>query len=214
MPERPIPELIVARDFTADAAAFIEALQPRTIALSGGETPRPVYERLANAGLPWRDIDVCFGDERCVPPDDPASNFRMAYEALLSRVEARVHRMPGESCDADAYERELDTVFGPGLLVFDLVVLGLGTDGHTASLFPGDPALEVRDRHVVRVQRPDHDRLSLTLPVLSAARVALFLVAGAGKRAALRGLLEGDSSPAARVAAGRIVVIADAAAAP
>ena len=154
-----------------------------------------------------------FGDERCVPPDHPDSNYRMAYEALLSHVQARVHRMPGETCDAAAYEEELTRVFGPGLPEFDLVLLGLGEDGHTASLFPGDPALDITDRRVVRVERPDHPRLTLTLPVLSAAKVVMFLVSGESKREALGRLLAGADIPAARVRARQVIVIADEAAA-
>ena len=122
--------------------------------------------------------------------------------------------MPGETCDAAAYEEELSRVFGPGLPIFDLVLLGLGEDGHTASLFPGDSALEVTKEHVVGVQRSDYARLTLTLPVLSAARVALFLVSGQSKREALRRLLAGDDIPAARVRAKRVLIIADEAAAP
>jgi 6-phosphogluconolactonase len=196
---------------------------PRTVALSGGSTPRPVYERLARAEYPWTDVDVFFGDERCVPPDHPASNFRMANEALLEIIPARVHPMvkragpgmeaPEESCDAPAYERELASVFGPDTVPrFDLVFLGLGDDGHTASLFPGDLALEVRDRFVVPVSRPDYDRLTLTYPVLNAARLAVFLVAGESKRSALQQLLEDGDVPAARVRAEHVVVLADEAA--
>jgi 6-phosphogluconolactonase len=155
---------------------------------------------------------VFFTDERCVPPDHPDSNYRMANETLLSRVPARVHRMPGESCYAAAYEEELATVFGPGLPVFDLVVLGLGADGHTASLFPDDPALDVTDRNVLRVSRPDYDRLTLTLPALSAAKAALFLVAGESKHDVLYRFRSGDDMPASRVHAKRVVVLADEAA--
>jgi 6-phosphogluconolactonase len=133
----------------------------------------------------------------------------MAWEALLAKVPARVHRMPGEDCEATGYEAELAAVFGPGMPAFDLAVLGLGTDGHTASLFPGDPALAERTRHVVRVERVDHPRLTLTLPVLSAARVAMFLVTGAEKRGALAALMAGADIPAARVAAQRVAVLAD-----
>lgn len=203
-------ELVVTPDVAAEAQRFIEALQPRSIALAGGSTPRALYERLATSeALPWRDIDLWFGDERCVPPDHEASNYRMAYEALLSRVPARVHRMPGESCDAAAYETGLRAAFGPATPVFDLVLLGLGEDGHTASLFPGDAALSEQERLVRQVERPDHARLTLTLPVLSAARCALFLVTGAAKREALASLMADGDSPAARVQAGRIVVMAD-----
>lgn len=198
----------------AEAAAdlFLEAA-PRSVSLAGGTTPRVCYERLAGFEYRWADVDVFFGDERCLPPDHPDSNFRMAHEVLLSRVPARVHRMPGESCDAAAYERELREVLGPNGAL-DLVVLGLGEDGHTASLFPGDPALEEAERLVVRVERPDHPRLTLTLPVLSASPVAVFLVQGERKREALRLLLTGADIPAARVTAERVVIVADAAAAP
>jgi 6-phosphogluconolactonase len=202
-------ELIIVGDVAAAAERLFLELRPRTVALSGGSTPRLLYERLALAEYGWETTDIFFGDERCVPPEDPASNYRMAHEALLSRVPARVHRMPGETCDADKYEAELASVFGAGVPAFDLVLLGLGEDGHTASLFPGDAALDVRDRNVVRVQRPDYARLSVTLPVLNAARVALFLVAGEAKRGALGQLMGGADIPAARVSAGRVIVLAD-----
>ncbi len=207
------PELVVAQDIAVAAAERFLALRPRTVALAGGATPRRLYERLATCEFPWSETEVFFGDERCVPPDHPDSNYRLASESLLSKVPARVHRMRGESCDAGAYEEELSGVFGPGLPQFELVLLGLGEDGHTASLFPGDPALEENERRVVRVQRPDHPRLTLTLPVLSAAKVALFLVAGASKREALRRLLRGEEIPAARVRAKQVVIVADEAAA-
>jgi 6-phosphogluconolactonase len=207
------PELVVAPDIAGAAAERFLALRPRTLALAGGSTPRRLYERLAACDFPWSETEVFFGDERCVPPDHPDSNYRMAHEALLSRVRARVHRMPGETCDAAAYEEELTSLFGPALPKFDLVLLGLGIDGHTASLFLGDPALDVRDRRVVRVQRPDHPRLTLTLPVLSAAKAAMFLVSGESKREPLCQLLAGVDIPAARVRARRVIIIADEAAA-
>jgi 6-phosphogluconolactonase len=206
-------ELRVVDDLAVAAADLFVEVAPRTVALAGGRTPRRLYERLASLEYPWHRVDVFFGDERCVPPEHPDSNFRMAQETLLSKVPARVHRMPGESCDAFGYERELRAALG-GALGIDLVILGLGEDGHTASLFPGDPALEESERLVVRVERPDHPRLTLTLPILSAAPLALFLVEGEGKREAVRGLLTGADIPAARVAAVRVVVLADAAAAP
>jgi 6-phosphogluconolactonase len=212
----PRRELRVVEDLAAGAAAEIEAIGPRTLALAGGSTPREVYRRLATARVDWRSLDVFFGDERCVPADHPDSNFRMAHEALLAGVPVRVHRMPGETCAASAYEAELRAAFEThdrtpeGVPVFDLVLLGLGEDGHTASLFPGDPALLERERLVVRVERPDHPRLTLTLPVLSAARAALFLVAGAAKREPLRRLLAGDPAlPASHVGAARVVIFAD-----
>jgi 6-phosphogluconolactonase len=206
-------ELRVVDDLAAAAADLFLEVAPRTVALAGGTTPRRAYERLASLDYPWTDVDVFFGDERCVPPDHPDSNFRMAHQALLSKVPARVHRMPGESCDALAYQQELRAVLGTNLLL-DLVILGLGVDGHTASLFPGDPAIQETERLVVRVERPDHPRLTLTLPVLSASPVALFLVEGERKREAVRRLLTGDVIPAARVASDRVVILADPAAAP
>jgi 6-phosphogluconolactonase len=207
------PELVVARDIASAAAERFLSLRPRFLALAGGSTPRRLYERLPTCDFPWSETEVFFGDERCVPPEHPDSNYRMAHEALLSRVQAKVHRMHGETCDTAAYEEELTKVFGPGLPRFDLVLLGLGEDGHTASLFPGDPALEVTDRRVVRVQRPDHPRLTLTLPVLSAAKVAMLLVSGESKREPLHQLLKGADIPAARVRARHVFIIADEAAA-
>lgn len=205
-------ELIVSDDPATEAARLIRELSPRSMALAGGSTPRALYERLGAADLDWANVDCFFGDERCVPPDHPDSNYRMALEALLSRVPARVHRMPSEACDAAAYEEVLRAELGDAP-VLDLALLGLGEDGHTASLFPGDAALEERERLVARVERPDHPRLTLTLPVLSAARVAIFLVAGASKRDALASLMADGAIPAARVAAARVVVVADTAAA-
>lgn len=210
----PVIELVVAPDFGTAGAELFRAVAPRTVALAGGETPRQVYAHLATLDYPWTKTQVFFGDERCVAVDDVASNYRMAWETLLSKVPAIVHPMPGATCNAAAYEREIEATFGPGVPRFDLIFLGLGADGHTASLFPGGPELDERDRRVVRVSRPDHSRLTLTLPVLSSARPAVFLVAGAAKREALARLLRGEDIPAARVHAERVVVIADDAAAP
>ena len=207
-------ELLVTSDIPETVADLFLHQRPRAVVLAGGRTPGAVYARLAAERYDWGTVDVFFSDERCVPPDHRDSNFRMAKEALLSRVPARVHRMPGETCDAAGYEKELRAVFGEGLPTFDLVFLGLGTDGHTASLFPGDPALEESHRLVVKVARPDHHRLTLTLPLLSASKLAVFLVSGAEKREALQRVLADEDLPAARVAARRVLIIADAAAAP
>ena len=207
-------ELLVIPDVTEEAARVFLNERPRTVLLAGGRTPRPLYARLASLRYTWAALDVFFSDERCVPPDHPDSNFRMVHEALLSKVPAIVHRMRGETCDADGYERELRRFFGQGPTAFDLAFLGMGADGHTASLFPGDPALEETQRLVVRVQRPDHPRVTLTLPALCASRLAVFLVSGAEKREALRQVLSGEDVPAARVAARRVVIIADPAAVP
>lgn len=206
-------ELVVTEDVAGAALAEFVGLEPRVVALAGGTTPRAFYERLAGLEYPWPEVDVLFTDERCVPPDDPDSNFRMAQEALLSRLEPapRVHRMAGEGCDAEASELALRSSFGT--LRLDLAVLGLGADGHTASLFPDDHALAEPIRWVTRVERPDHPRLTLTLPVLSSSRMAMFLVTGEAKREALRRLLKGEPTPAGMVRAGRVLVIADRAAA-
>lgn len=204
-------ELRVVEDVASAAADLYTGVSPRTVALAGGSTPRRAYETISRLEYPWEQTHFFFGDERCVPLDDPDSNFRMASESLLSKVPAISHPMTG--CDPAAYEEELARVMGLGLPTLDLVFLGLGEDGHTASLFPRDAALEVSDRNVVVVERADHRRMTLTLPVLSAARVAVFLVSGAAKQWALTELLAGGDIPASMVDAERTVVIADAAAA-
>ena len=204
-------ELKVVADIASVATELYLEVSPRTVALAGGSTPRPAYELISRLEYPWTQTHVFFGDERCVSADDPDSNFRMASEALLSKVPAVCHPMTG--CDPQGYEVELATVMGSGVPRFDMVFLGLGEDGHTASLFPGDPAVDIVDRNVALVERPDHRRMTLTLPVLSAARVAIFMVSGANKQWALTELLAGGDIPAAKVKAGRVVVIADPAAA-
>ncbi|HYZ11225.1 MAG TPA: 6-phosphogluconolactonase [Actinomycetota bacterium] len=206
-------DLVVTDDPVGTAVTEFLEVAPRVLALGGGSTPRPFYERLATTDYRWSDVDVLFTDERCVALDHPESNAGMIERALLSRLDPppRVHPMPGSGCDADGHEAALRRAFGT--LRLDLAVLGLGADGHTASLFPGDAALDERDRWVARVDRPDHPRITLTLPVLSSARVAMFLVAGEQKRDALRGLLRDEDIPATRVTAGRVVVVADRAAA-
>jgi 6-phosphogluconolactonase len=208
-----VTELVVTEDVAGAALDAFLGARPRIVALAGGRTPRTFYERLAAVDYPWPEVDVLFTDERCVPPDHPDSNAWMVREALISRLDPspRVHAMPGAMCDADGHEVGLRMAFGE--LRLDLAVLGLGRDGHTASLFPGEAALDERVRWVVGVHRPDHPRITLTLPVLSNARLAVFLVAGEEKHGALKGLLEGEDIPAARVRSERVVVIADPAAA-
>jgi 6-phosphogluconolactonase len=223
------------------AAAAARAVAERgrfTIALSGGSTPRRLYELLADpAGpfresVPWERVHVFFDDERHVPPDHPDSNYRMARMALLARVPAgSVHRMRGERREArtaaEEYEAELGSFFGasPGIDLpprLDLVLLGLGADGHTASLFPGSAALGEGSRWVVApfVERLGVFRITLTLPVLNRAREVLFLVSGAAKAEALSRSLapppDAPFPPAAlvRPEAGTLVWLADAAAAP
>jgi 6-phosphogluconolactonase len=165
-----------------------------SVMLAGGNTPRAVYRQLAQIqGLPWEKTEIYFGDERAVPPGDSQSNYHMARESLLDAVPippAQVHRMPAERPDreaaADEYARRL-----PERL--DLVILGVGEDGHTASLFPGSPALREMVRKVLAVagsKAPFH-RLTVTPPVIAAARKKIILVSGAGKAGAVAQALEG-----------------------
>ncbi len=146
------------------------------VALAGGSTPRPVYERLGAGPLPWDRIDWWFGDERAVPPDHPESNYRMALDTLRPKDVARLHRLDPEALEA--YERML-----PERL--DVLILGMGPDGHTASLFPGSAALDVRDRRVVSVigPKPPPRRATITPPVIEAARDIVVLAWGADKAA-------------------------------
>ncbi len=203
------------------------------VALSGGSTPRRLYELLAEPPrrdrIPWERIHWFWGDERFVPPNHPDSNYRMVREAMLSRVAipvGNIHPVPTVGLDpeeaARAYERELQAVHGgdrlePTRPLFDVTLLGLGSDGHTASLFPGTAALEERQCWVVAVvgRRPE-PRISLTLPALDSSRNVAFLVAGEGKRATLARVLAGDRTlPAARVRpVGRLWFFLDRAAAP
>lgn len=182
-----------------------------TLTLSGGSTPRSLYRLLASEPyrerLPWSAIHLFWGDERHVPPAHADSNFRMAREALIDHVPVppgNVHRIPAEDPDARraaaAYEAELRAFFGlaPGEQpAFDLLLLGLGADGHTASLFPGSPALNERDHVVVApwVEAQRAFRITLTPPALNHARRTLFLVSGEDKADALRAVLAGEREP-------------------
>ena len=190
-----------ARAFVESAAEAIAERGRFAVALAGGSTPKATYEVLArdhSEDVDWPNVHAFFGDERTVPPDHEDSNYRMAREALLDR--GPVHRMRGELPPDEAaasYERELKEFFGDDFPVFDLVMLGIGKDGHTASLFPETAALGVTDRLAVAnpVPKLDTTRLTLTMPVLNAAREVRFLVAGAGKAEALAEILEGDADP-------------------
>lgn len=165
-----------------------------TVALVGGTTPRPVYETLAGRDdVPWRRLHVYFGDERAVPPDDPESNFGMARETLLARVaipETQIHRMHAEAADGEAAARAYEELLPARL---DLVLLGIGEDGHTASLFPGAAAVTERVRRVLFVTgpKPPPRRLTITPPVIAAARATLVLAMGAAKADAVGRALEG-----------------------
>ena len=165
----------------------------RTLVLAGGSTPRRAYELLAERPLPWGRVAVLFGDERCVAPTDPESNYWMAHETLLSRVHpGTVHRMPGE-LGADAAASLYDGVVRASSPL-DLVLLGLGPDGHTASLFPGNPALRATGGAVaVRdAPKPPPDRVSLTLEALRGARRVVLLATGSDKADGLRGAQRGE----------------------
>lgn len=199
------------------AAAYIariarEAIVTRgrfTLALSGGNTPKKLYSLLAtepySSQIDWQLVDIFWSDERCVPPDDPESNYLMAQEVLLSRISiavAQVHRMPADRADRDAaslaYTRDMQRVFSTnGIPEFDLLQLGMGPEAHTASLFPHQPSLHETQRLVmpVSVPKPPPDRLTFTPPILNAARNILFLATGADKVDALHAVIEGPTNP-------------------
>jgi 6-phosphogluconolactonase len=186
------------------AADLFTALAPGSVALAGGSTPKALYELLASEDYrdrtDWEEVEVYFGDERAVPPDHPDSNFGMANRALLSHVplaEGAVHRMEGE---ADPLESAAER-YAMGLPDhLDLVLLGMGPDGHTASLFPGQEALEERNRRVVATTGADGSpRITLTYAAIDAARHVVFLVTGEAKREALDAIRRGDDRPAGRV---------------
>lgn len=194
-----------ARVFVEKARRSIDESGRFAVALAGGTTPKATYEILVREyggpkGLDWSKVHVFFGDERTVPPDHEDSNYRMAQEALLSRVPVgSVHRMRGELDPREAatlYEKDLEEFFG-GPPVLDLVLLGMGEDGHTASLFPCTPALDVCDRWVVEnpVEKLDTTRLTLTVPSVNAASAVNFLVSGEGKADALKKILEEVAEP-------------------
>jgi len=215
------PRVLRSKNFVADAAAFIleqarKAIVERSefrIALSGGNTPTPVYARIAGEGhdLPWDQILFTFGDERCVPPDDAQSNFRMARENLFVPAavpEKSIMRMRGEidpQIAAKEYEDQLDAIaieHGERIYQHDLILLGLGDDGHTASLFPGTAALEEMSRRVVAnfVPKLNAWRLTFTFPLIDHARQILFLVGASKSPQLIQRVLAGDRQfPAARV---------------
>lgn len=204
-----------AADLVSKAADFVvsrarESVEQRgrfVIALSGGNTPKPIYEQLAEPELAkavdWEKTHVFFGDERCVPPADEQSNFRMAREALLERVslpEGNIHRVRGE-IDAEAaalvYEQEIKQLFRCERPRFDLVLLGVGIDGHTASLFPGTAAVRERERLVVGqyVDKLGSWRVTLTPVLLDAAREVLILAEGSDKAAVVQEVFQGSYQP-------------------
>jgi len=193
------------------AACARDAVRARgrfTVAVAGGGTPLPAYRSLASPALagtvPWPGVHVFWGDERCVPPDDPSSNERAVREALLDRVPVPADHIHPIRCAGDparaalAYDALLRSFFADGDgPTFDLVLLGLGENGHTASLFPGDPALQETSRWVVpaRVAGQAFARVTLTAGVLNRARAVVFLVSGSAKAGVLRQVLEGPRRP-------------------
>lgn len=216
------------------ARAIADAIAARgrcSVCLSGGATPKSLYEFWARdyaSRIPWAQIDFFWGDERYVPHDDPRSNYRMARETLLTRVEvpqANIHPVPTNAATPEAAAREYEAVmrkiFGGGAPELDLMFLGLGPEGHTASLFPGSPALGEKQSWVVAAEAPAEPRrrITMTFPAINRARNIFFLVEGEKKREIVRTIRrepEGDSSPypAARVrSAGRVVWFLDQAAA-
>ncbi len=167
-----------------------------TIALAGGSTPRPLYEALSQQNLPWEQIHIFWGDERYVAVTSPESNQRMAVEAWLSRVNfpaANLHPMPtgagNPEVDAAQYEAELKRVFGVEWPQFDVILLGMGDDGHTASLFPHTAALKVSDRLITVGNKADNLRVTFTVPLINNARCVIFLIAGEDKQPALEQIL-------------------------
>jgi 6-phosphogluconolactonase len=214
-------EVVRTKNFVADAAGFIvdlahKALAERNefrIALSGGNTPRPVYSEIARIGrdFPWDRILITFGDERCVPPDDEQSNFRMARESLFVPAnvpERSIMRMRGEmepQIAAQQYQDDLDllaTQRGEQVYRHDLILLGVGDDGHTASLFPETAALNEMSQRVVAnfVAKLNAWRLTFTFPLINHARQVCFLVNAKKQPELIERIIKGDQQyPAARV---------------
>lgn len=222
------PEIIIVRDvgelahkaaeqFVALAGTAVARAARFAVALSGGSTPRALYELLGSTEyrerIDWRHVHLFWGDERCVPPDHSESNFRMVRKSWISQIQIpaeNIHRMEGEKEPreaAAAYEQELQQFFAPApgqMPRFDLILLGVGADGHTASLFPGNAALDEQERFVVAdyVEKLKAHRVTLTLPVINAAAQVTLLVSGASKAAVVRRILRGSETaelPAAKV---------------
>lgn len=231
LPDPDTVAVATADRFVATVANAIDARGIARVALSGGGTPKQVYPLLLEPrrrdALDWSRVEFFWGDERSVPPDHPESNFGVAYGLLLSQIRTvrpeRIHRMPAEAPDLDAaalsYETELRLAFdarGDDPPALDLVWLGMGPDGHTASLFPDSTALTERTRWVVGNWAPAQEtwRMTLTFPVLAAGRDVIFVVTGADKADALRRIRAGDADlPAAEVRGPNVEWIVDAAAA-
>jgi 6-phosphogluconolactonase len=206
LPDRPA---IVSRALEIVVKAYERAIARSgrfTIAVAGGSTPKPLYEALATQLLDWSKVHVFWGDERYVPASDPQSNEGMTRKAWLDRVSmppGNIHAMPTDADDpaiaAQTYEEHLQEFFGvkaDEFPSFDLILLGIGDDGHTASLFPGTPALTVSDRLITVGQKDSQPRLTFTAPLINQAELILFLVDGIDKANALKAILatEGDAN--------------------
>jgi 6-phosphogluconolactonase len=209
------PDFQVSDDPAGAAVALMEAATGH-LCITGGSTPKKAYERLAARRADWSGVDFWFTDERCVPPDHVHSNFRMADEALLSRADgATVHRMRGElgpNEGAADHEREYQAAGAPA---FDLILLGMGPDAHTCSLFPGDDALAERERPVIGVETPGMaplvSRITFTLTVVNASRRIVFLVTGQDKADAVARAFSGRKDPMApaSLVEGEVTVLLD-----
>ena len=222
------PDVRISDQLTEDAARLLADAAERggQIVITGGSTPKAAYGRAAELGADWSLAEIWFSDERCVAPDHEQSNFRMAHESLLSKVETRaVHRMQGERGPQDGareYGQELAAVFGAGTTPeFDLILLGLGPDAHIASLFPKNPELGITDRPVAGVEQPGMaplvPRITLTLPALNAGARVVLLVSGEEKAEAVARAVNGRRGPEAPASLlqprGEFVLLCDAAAA-
>jgi 6-phosphogluconolactonase len=197
----------VAQQVIATAQDVLSKRERFTIALAGGSTPRPLYELLASRSyrkkIEWQRVHLFWGDERCAPPDHPDSNYRMAKLALLDHISipaTNVHRIKGEldpHSASDDYRAQLQAVFGNQLPRFDVIIQGMGNDGHTASLFPNTAALDEQSRWVVPnyAEAMDSWRITLTYPVINNARYVIFLITGESKARALSMVLNGPDNP-------------------
>jgi 6-phosphogluconolactonase len=193
--------------FVLEAERAVRTRGRFAVCLSGGQTPRRTYELLSMQPLrdrtPWSRVHVFWGDERCVPPEDPRSNERMAREALLDRVPIPLAQVYPFACTgspreaAERYDMLLHSFFAGTSPRFDLVFLGLGENGHTASLFPGTPAVDEKERWAAEVYVAEQDmyRVTLTVPVINQAAVVAFIVSGASKAAVLKQVLEAKEDP-------------------
>ena len=201
-------EVINTDHFVSEAVSIIKATIAKSnesvfrMSLCGGGTPRPIYEALVNEVIEWENLEITFSDERCVPPDHDDSNYKMAADALLSKVsikENNIIRIKGELDpveSASQCEDELRKRSGGSIYVHDLLLLGMGEDGHTASLFPGTKALSESERWVIDNYIPDKDvnRVTFSYPLINASRKILVLATGEKKKKLVNDMINGDES--------------------